>query len=154
MRTMSSSVRWLIVPVLLVVARRSTLRTTARICGWASKPGQIVRNKDNFLMKKKQFALSYSNDRGTPNWVSWMLHKDDLGNARKPFFPDTTLPRGFRRITPRDYTDSGFDRGHMCPHSDRADTPENSAEPSSSQHHPASGRGESETLERPRNVLP
>src|SRR5207247_7995983 len=96
--------------------------------GNPSRATESPANKDNFLMKKQQFALAYCNDRGTPNWVSWMLRKDDLGNApRKPFFPDATLPRGFRRITPRDYTDSGCDRGHRGPHSDREATPENSA---------------------------
>jgi endonuclease G len=85
-------------------------------------------DRDNFLMKKTQFALAYCNDRGTANWVSWCLCKHDLGKApRTPFYPDKTLPRGFRRIVPNDYTGSGFDRGHLCPHNDRADTDENSA---------------------------
>lgn len=85
-------------------------------------------NKTNFLMKKKFFALSYNNDNGTPNWVSWRLTADDLGNApRKPFRPDPDLPAGFVRITPASYSGSGFDRGHMCPHSDRAKTDESSA---------------------------
>src|SRR5205807_10286964 len=80
-----------------------------------------ARDKDNFLMKKEFFALSYNNSKGTPNWVSWRVVKDDLGHApRKEFHPDLTLPAGFHRITPHDYTDSGFDRGHVCPHSDRA----------------------------------
>lgn len=96
--------------------------------GNPSQATENASNKDNYLMKKPQFALSYNNDRGTPNWVSWVLQKDDLGSApRKPFHPDMTLPRGFRRITPKDYTDGGFDRGHMCPHSDRADNSEDSA---------------------------
>jgi endonuclease G len=78
---------------------------------------------DNFLMDKKFYAVSYNDDLGTPNWVSWRLTKDDLGNVgRKAFKPDTTLPGGFERITPADYSGSGFDRGHMCPHSDRAAT--------------------------------
>jgi endonuclease G len=79
-----------------------------------------VDDKDNFLMEKEFFALSYNNSKGTPNWVSWHLTKTDLGTAaRVPFYPDETLPRGFKRITPKDYTGGGFDRGHMCPHSDR-----------------------------------
>jgi len=36
------------------------------------------------------------------------------------------LPRGFTVIVTRDYTGSGFDRGHMCDHSDRAATIESS----------------------------
>ena len=46
----------------------------------------------------------------------------DLGTApRKPTFdPDTALPAGFKVVMHKDYSGSGFDRGHMCPHSDRA----------------------------------
>jgi endonuclease G len=82
-------------------------------------------NPDNYLMRKGYFALSYNNARGTPNWVSWCLQKSDLGSApRGEFYPDPTLPRGFKRIFPKDYRDGGFDRGHMCPHGDRAGSPE------------------------------
>jgi endonuclease G, mitochondrial len=79
---------------------------------------------DNYLMRKPYFALSYNNAKGTPNWVSWCLQKSDLGNSpRGEFYPDTTLPRGFKQVKPSDYTGSGFDRGHMCPAADR-NTPE------------------------------
>ena len=80
-----------------------------------------VSQKDNFLMEKDYFALSYNNSKGTPNWVSWRLVKTDLGSApRFQFHPDEDLPNGFVQISPKDYTGGGFDRGHMCPHSDRS----------------------------------
>lgn len=80
---------------------------------------------DNFLMRKPYFVLAYNNARGTPNWVSWALQKSDLGNApRDQFYPDPELPRTFKHVTLKDYSGSGFDRGHMCPHSDRAATAE------------------------------
>ncbi len=75
---------------------------------------------ENYLMRKPYFALSYNNAKGTPNWVSWCLKKADLGSApRGDFYPDTTLPRGFKQVKPSDYSGSGFDRGHMCPAADR-----------------------------------
>jgi endonuclease G len=78
---------------------------------------------DNYLMRKPYFTLSYNNSRGTPNWVSWCLKEGDLGPApRAQFYPDSALPDGFRRVFPRDYNSSGFDRGHMCPRSDRTST--------------------------------
>lgn len=76
----------------------------------------------NYLMVKPYYALSYNDALGTPNWVSWRVTIDDLGSApRKPTFDaDTILPPGFYRVVHKDYSSSGFDRGHLCPHSDRA----------------------------------
>ena len=81
-------------------------------------------NSDNYLMVKPYFALSYDNSAGEPKWVSWRLCNADLGNAprKKTFDPDDTLPAGFNVILTRDYSGTGFDRGHMCDHSDRAAT--------------------------------
>jgi endonuclease G len=79
-------------------------------------------NRNNYLMVKPFFALSYNDSTGAPNWVSWRVVRSDLGDSpRKPGFdPDLTLPAGFKVVTTTDYSGSGFDRGHMCPHSDRA----------------------------------
>lgn len=80
-----------------------------------------VSQKNNFLIVKDNYVLSYNDSRGTPNWVSWRLTRKDIGKApRFPFEPDESLPGGFRVVTPKDYAGSGFDRGHMCPHSDRS----------------------------------
>jgi endonuclease G len=82
--------------------------------------GATEADANNYLMAKPYFALSYNNSKGTPNWVSWHLTHDDLGSAKRlPFYPDQELPAGFNRVVPQDYTNAGFDRGHMCPHSDR-----------------------------------
>jgi endonuclease G len=83
------------------------------------------RNADNYLMRKPYFALSYNNSCGTPNWVSWGLQKSDLGDAKRDqFYPDTDLPRSLKHVTPKEYSGTGFDRGHMCPHGDRSNSPE------------------------------
>jgi endonuclease G len=80
---------------------------------------------DNYLMRKPYYALAYNNTNGTPNWVSWCLREPDLDSApRGQFHPDPDLPPTFKHVTPRDYTGSGFDRGHLCPHSDRSGSPE------------------------------
>src|SRR5437016_2550128 len=50
-------------------------------------------NKDNFLMVKVQYALSFNNTKGGPNWVSWHLQASDIGDqARGDFHPDDSLP--------------------------------------------------------------
>ncbi|HEU4536394.1 MAG TPA: DNA/RNA non-specific endonuclease, partial [Polyangiaceae bacterium] len=80
-----------------------------------------VTNKNNFLMVKPQYALSYNNARGAANWVSWHLSTAWKGDAPRStsFKTDTSLPTGFLRVATSFYTNSGFDRGHLCPSEDR-----------------------------------
>jgi endonuclease G len=98
------------------------------LMGNPSGATEDAANADNYLMRKPYFALSYNNTKGTPNWVSWCVQRSDLGNApRSPqFYPDKDLNglKGFRQVSTFDYNGSGFDRGHMCPHGDRAGTPQ------------------------------
>lgn len=76
---------------------------------------------NNYLMDKGFFKLSYSRDRGTPNWVSWHLDGNDLDTTDRldNFRQDSTLPTGWYRVGSTSYSGSGFDRGHNCPSADR-----------------------------------
>jgi endonuclease G len=86
------------------------------------------QSREAFLIARPQYVLSYNAKTRTPNWVSWRLQKDDIGpTARSAFAQDPDLPKGvIARVTSRDYTGGGFDRGHMCPAKDRSRTPEDS----------------------------
>jgi endonuclease G len=84
-------------------------------------------DREDFLIARPQYVLSYNAMKKTPNWVSWRLERDDIGREpRSPFEPDPHLPRGFSRVTSHVYDGSGFDRGHMCPAKDRSRTPHDS----------------------------
>ena len=76
---------------------------------------------NNYLLTNNFMVISYNRDRGIPNWVAWRVSKADLGSLDREdaFRPDDRLPKGWTRITPSDYTGSGFDRGHICPNADR-----------------------------------
>lgn len=77
-------------------------------------------DRTNFLMQRPQYSLAYNDDNHTANWVSWHVGSEDLGTVeRGKFMPDRDLPSGYRAVTPRDYTRSGYDRGHLCPSADR-----------------------------------
>src|SRR3954471_1754428 len=104
----------------------STTASVQLLLGNPSGATADPTNRDNFLLLKPYYALSYNDANGTPNWVSWRVTADDLGNAprKQVFDSDNTLPSGFKIVAHRDYSNSGFDRGHLCPHSDRAATRE------------------------------
>ena len=83
-------------------------------------------NRNHFLIRRRQYSLSYNDTLHFPNWVSWHLNASDVGNtSRGQFRPDLGLPKRFYQVVPGDYTRSGYDRGHNCPSGDRSDTPEN-----------------------------
>jgi endonuclease G len=85
---------------------------------------------ENYLIDRLQYALSYSRSQGKPNWVSWHLNSSSLGHIRRSgtFMVDTSLPTGWPEIEPREYTRTGYNRGHMCPSEHRTRTlPDNMA---------------------------
>lgn len=86
-------------------------------------------NFNNYLLDKPEYALSYSRDRGTPNWVSWHVNQQWIGDAPRQdnFRSDPSLPAAWYKVNTYAYTGSGFDRGHNCPSADRSNTPEANA---------------------------
>lgn len=71
---------------------------------------------DDYLIVRRQYALSYNKNKNEANWVSWELNEDWYGEADRysgAFITDTSLPAGFTRIKHSDYTNSGYDRGHL-----------------------------------------
>jgi len=95
------------------------------VMGNPSSATTDVSNSTNFLMMKIQYALSYNDNRRTPNWTSWHLDSTWRGSAPRvdDFRADTSLPAGYYQVQGTDYQSSGFDRGHMCPSADRTSTP-------------------------------
>lgn len=89
--------------------------------GNPSKATNSPSNSDNYLMIKPQYVLSYNKSKGTANWVSWQLNQSWLGKVdrQNDFRPDMTLPKDWDKVVPTDYTNSGFDRGHIAPSGDR-----------------------------------
>src|SRR5437763_1697337 len=52
------------------------------------------RQREDYLIARPQYVLSYNAEKRTPNWVSWRLVKGDIGKAaRAPFEVDPALPR-------------------------------------------------------------
>jgi len=84
-------------------------------------------NANDYLINRSQYVMSYNRSKAIPNWASWQLNQSWLGSRpRIPFEPDDTLPSGWEKVVPNDYTGSGFDRGHVVPAADRNKTAEDS----------------------------
>lgn len=80
-------------------------------CYESARGGQLVRHPG--------FTLSYDADFKTPQWVAWELTREEARGTLprgKTFRPDPEV-RGAKAYH-KDYTDSGYDRGHMAPAAD------------------------------------
>lgn len=113
----------------LVFSATSAAAQNQLLFGNPSNAAADQKNADNFLVTHKTFILSYNKSRGAPNWVAWHLSRADLGytDHDDAFAPDELLPVDWR-INPDDYSGAVFDRGHMCPSSDRSSTEANNVE--------------------------
>ena len=84
-------------------------------------------SSDDYLIIRPQYTLSYNYLLGVPNWVSWEMNVDWFGEVPRydgNFITDNTLPTTFTKIKHSDYTNSGYDRGHLVRSEERTKTDE------------------------------
>ena len=85
------------------------------------------QQESDYLIQRPTYALGYSQIRGVASWCSWHLSAAWKGSASRYsglFITDTSLPTGWYQVRHSDYTNTGFDRGHLCPSDDRDSTAE------------------------------
>ncbi|MBU2995831.1 DNA/RNA non-specific endonuclease [Cellulophaga baltica] len=84
-------------------------------------PSNASTDSDNYYLDNTDYVLSYNNSKGTANWVSWHLSTAWTGSSDRCncFKQDASLPSNFFTASTSNYTNTGFDRGHLCPSADR-----------------------------------
>lgn len=75
-----------------------------------------------YMLQKVEYWCIYDCTLGLSRQTVWTLHSFDLGNAKRAkswkFKADIPLREAKARHT--DFTNSGFERGHLCPAQDRS----------------------------------
>jgi len=108
-----------VISLLLFTACSTTI--TQNIHLKYGNPSNANGSEKNYLITKPQYALSYNCKTGTANWVSWQLDRSWLGQTERSdhFMPNPELPADCYAVRPSDYSNSGYDRGHLIPSGDR-----------------------------------
>lgn len=82
---------------------------------------------DDYILRRAEYTVSFSNVRNTPNWLSYNLEATHFGAQDRCdcFTYDPLLPSSFARYTTNNYTGAGaiagygIDRGHLARSFDR-----------------------------------
>lgn len=88
--------------------------------GPTSETGLWPSSTTNAVVHHEYFSLSYSEPYEQAEWVAYELKKEQLTNddRERPYFnPDPKVRSGSADW--RNYKNSGYDRGHLCPAGDR-----------------------------------
>lgn len=80
-----------------------------------------------FIIERKQYVISYSENLNVARWVSWFVDSSSYGaesRYRGNFITDPLLPSHFTIVRHADYTGSGYNRGHIVRSKERTQSAE------------------------------
>ena len=82
------------------------------------------------LLCRKGYALSHNGDYKVAGWVAYLLTRESVHGTQKrsnDFRADPDLEQD-QRSEPRDYRNSGYDKGHLAPAESMASSPQTMSE--------------------------
>lgn len=82
---------------------------------------------ERVYLSRNQFVVSFNVNAKVPSWTAWQVVRDDLGDiSRSDNFRSDDILNNYletktqtRGVSPDDYKNSCFDRGHQTPSADR-----------------------------------
>lgn len=80
----------------------------------------LPKSTTNEIVRHKFYTLSYNENHEQAEWVAYELKKSQLSyhNYKRPYFDDDpNVETG--SASWRNFKDSGYDKGHLCPAGDR-----------------------------------
>lgn len=99
--------------------KEESARIQERISGEALDYARVPEGTPEQMVEYEGFRVSFNKDNGTPNWVAWELlgsEVDGKVSRSNNFWQDENVEGC---PTSADYSNSGYDRGHLCPAADQ-----------------------------------
>lgn len=82
---------------------------------YAGMPVDVSYPGDLRILKNIGFVVGYDENRKNPAWVCYRVFRDDIEKGPKRPSRFSVDERTASKVSHDDYTNSGFDRGHMAP---------------------------------------
>jgi endonuclease G len=132
---LSYSIRIFIGIVLLIVSNQFTSEAQNHSKGYIDSCNLHLKlgiptdkdTTDDYILLKPEYIISYNYRYNSANWAAWNLNSSWIGKTDRysgKFITDTTLPEDFLKIKHDNYTNSGYDRGHIVRSHDRSSSEE------------------------------
>lgn len=99
--------------------------------GFPKIVSDAIASTEDVYLSRQQFVVSFDSKAKVPAWTAWQVTNKDLGDVeRSDKFQSDEILNAYLKVheknlgvTPDDYKDSCFDRGHQAPSADRTSLP-------------------------------